>query len=164
MTDPFTVRPATIADYAQMCALLAEVDELHRIHLPWMFKKPPAEPRSTAFFEQLIESEDSALLVAEVGPTLVGVATALLRNSPDFALFVSQRWCVLDNIAIVRPWRRRGIGSALIRHAEQWAQARGANWIELGVYEFNETARSFYRSLGYAPVSTKLRKPLHAGG
>ena len=144
-----------------MCALLAEVDELHRLNLPWLFQKPTAEPRSKAFFEQLLNSGTSLVLVAEAGSRLVGVATALMKSSPDFALFVSQCWGVLDNIAVAKSWRRRGVGAALIADAERWLRDRRANWIELGVYEFNQDARSFYRALGYLPVLTKLRKPLH---
>ena len=159
MTDPFVVRSAALGDYHEMCALLAEVDELHRSNLPWMFQRPTAEPRSKEFFEQLLNGEDSAVLVAHSGPELVGVATTLLRSAPDFALFIAQRWGVLDNIAVSKSWRRRGVGTALIRDAERWAERHGANWIELGVYEFNDEARAFYRSLGYSPVSTKLRKP-----
>ena len=159
MADTFSVRPATLSDYEQMRALLAEVDELHRVHLPWMFQEPAVEPRSKGFFEQLIEDEHSALLVAEADSRLVGVATALLRTAPNFPVFIAQTWGVLDNIAIAQAWRRRGVGSALIEHAERWLQDRSANWIELGVYEFNEGARAFYQKLGYLPVSTKLRKP-----
>jgi GNAT superfamily N-acetyltransferase len=66
---------------------------------------------------------------------------------------------VLDNIAVAQAFRRRGVGSALIREAERWVRAQGASWLELGVYEFNQEARAFYQSLGYAPVLSKLRKP-----
>lgn len=162
MTGSFIVRGATLDDYREMCALLSEVDELHRSNLPWMFEKPAVEPRSVQFFEQLLGSQDSTLLVADSGTRLVGVAAVLVRNSPDFALFVRQSWAVLDNIAVSKNWRRRGVGTALIRDAERWAEARGAHWLELGVYEFNDEARAFYAALGYLPVSTKLRKPFPA--
>ena len=162
--EPFVVRAATLEDYDGMRALLAEVDDLHRLNLPWLFQKPTEEPRSREFFEQLLGSEHSSLLVADAAGQIVGVATALLRTSPDFALFITQTWGVLDNIAVSSSWRRRGVGTALIREAEHWVRARGASWIELGVYEFNEDARSFYRTLGYSPVSTKLRKPFHSPG
>ena len=156
---PFAIRPATLSDYEPMRALLAEVDELHRLRLPWMFQEPAVEPRPPDFFEQLLADDRSALLVAEAEARLVGVATAVIRTAPDFPVFLAQTWGVLDNIAVLQPWRRRGVGTALIRHAERWVQGRGANWIELGVYEFNAEARAFYQALGYAPVLTKLRKP-----
>jgi ribosomal protein S18 acetylase RimI-like enzyme len=159
MDEPFIVRAATLGDYDSMCTLLGEVDELHRLNAPWLFRKPSTEPRSRAFFEQLLGSEDAAVLVADATGPIVGVATALMRPSPDFAVFLSQTWGVLDNIAVSKSWRRRGVGTALTRNSERWAQGRGAKWIELGVYEFNAGARSFYQTLGYCPVSTKLRKP-----
>lgn len=162
MTEPFVVRSATLGDYREMCGLLAEVDELHRSNLPWMFKEPALEPRPVQFFEQLLGSSDSAVLVADSGARLIGVAAVLMRSSPDFAVFVRQSWAVLDNIAVATSWRRRGVGTALIRDAERWAEARGAHWLELGVYEFNDDARAFYRALGYLPVSIKLRKPFPA--
>ncbi len=100
MSEAFIVRTATLSDYDGMCALLAAVDELHRLNVPWMFRKPSAEPRSKDFFEQLLSSEDSTVRVAEAHDQVVGVATVILRNAPDFAVFVSQRWGVLDNIAV----------------------------------------------------------------
>jgi ribosomal protein S18 acetylase RimI-like enzyme len=159
LADTFSVRRATRSDYQQMRALLAEVDELHRLHLPWMFQEPAVEPRPQAFFEQLIVDEHSALLVAEADSRLVGVATVQLRTAPNFPVFIAQTWGVLDNIAVAQAYRRRGVGSALIRDAERWVRGRGASWLELGVYEFNDEARAFYQSLGYTPVLSKLHKP-----
>ncbi|MEI9937132.1 MAG: GNAT family N-acetyltransferase [Pseudomonadota bacterium] len=164
MSEPFRVRAATLGDYDGMRALLAEVDELHRLNMPWLFQTPTTEARSKDFFEDLLGGENSTVLVADAGPEIVGVATALTRTSPDFAVFVSQSWGVLDNIAVSKSWRRRGVGTALIHDAERWVRVRGARWIELGVYEFNDDARAFYRKLGYLPISTKLRKPFHGVG
>lgn len=164
MAEPFLVRTATEGDYDGVGALLGEVDELHRLNVPWLFQRPAAEPRSNDFFQRLCESDDQALLVADAAGHVVGAATVLVRAAPDLALFVPQSWGVLDNLAVAKTWRRRGVGTALTREAERWSKSRGANWVELGVYEFNEQARSFYRALGYLPVSTKLRKPLGDGG
>jgi len=163
MPEPFIVRDASLGDYDSMCALLAQVDELHRLNVPWLFCKPSTEPRSMGFFEQLLRSNDGTVLVADAAGHVVGIATALMRSSPDFPVFLTQTWGVLDNLAVSESWRRRGVGTSLIREAERWVHGRGAKWIELGVYEFNAGARSFYQTLGYAPVSTKLRKPLHSG-
>jgi GNAT superfamily N-acetyltransferase len=160
VTEPFVVRSASPDDYGALAALLAQVDELHRVHAPWVFQQPETEPRPREFFDELLANEDSGVLVADAAGGLAGVATVMMRRAPDFAVFIKQSWGVLDNIAVASAWRRRGVGRALARAAEQWALGRGAKWLELGVYEFNVEARAFYRALGYSPVTTKLRKPL----
>lgn len=143
-----------------MAALLAQVDELHRVNEPWIFHQPESAPRPQEFFDELLANEGSTILVAEAKGELAGAATVMMRSAPDFAVFINQSWGVLDNIAVVSSWRRRGVGRALTRAAERWALGRGAKWLELGVYEFNTQARAFYQALGYSPVSTKLRKVL----
>jgi GNAT superfamily N-acetyltransferase len=162
MSEPFVIRTAVPDDYRGIATLLAEVDELHRVRLPWLFRSPTSEPRPPGFFEQLLNGDSSTILVADAG-SIIGVATVLIRTAPEFPVFVQQTWGVLDNIAVSGTWRRRGVGTALLRAAETWARRQHEKWLELGVYELNHEARAFYAALGYLPVSTKLRKPLTEG-
>lgn len=161
MIASLLVREATPADYESVVALLAEVDALHAEGAPWMFRTPSSEPRSRQFFVEQLSRLDSTLLVADAGE-LVGVATVILRSAPEFGVFVAQHWGVLDNIVVGKRWRRHGVGRALTHAAEAWALQRGAQWLELVVYDFNTEARGFYEALGYLPASVKLRKPLSA--
>jgi GNAT superfamily N-acetyltransferase len=162
MTDAFVIRVAASGDYAEVAALLAEVDELHRVQLPWLFRVPEVDPRPPEFFEQVLAADSSTMFVADAG-SIVGVARVIVRSAPEFAVFIPQSWGVLDSIAVARAWRRRGVGTALTCAAETWARQQHVKWIELGVYEFNHEARAFYETLGYCPVSTKLRKSFTEG-
>jgi GNAT superfamily N-acetyltransferase len=159
VAEPFAIRSATLSDYTAVCALFDQVDELHRFHLPWRFRTPPTQPRSASYFESLVNGPDTTMLVADAH-AVVGVATVEIKRSSEFAVFVPTKWGWLDALAVDAGWRRRGIGTALVRAAERWARERNARWLELGVYEFNETARGFYEAAGYAPLLTRLRKPL----
>ena len=152
------IRRARPDDYAQARGLLDALDELHRERAPWMFKTPASQPRPESFFTDLLNSDDSAVFVDDAGQ-LVGIAHGLMRAAPDFPVFVRQRWGVLDGLVVDPAWRRRGIGKLLTLSIEEWALGLGAPWVELNVYEFNADARKFYESLGYLPMSTKLRKP-----
>jgi GNAT superfamily N-acetyltransferase len=162
LADAFTIRSGAPSDHAGACALFDQVDELHSAHLPWRFRTPPTPPRSTSYFEALVNGADSTVLVADAG-TVVGIATVEIKRAPDFGVFVPHKWGWLDGLAVADDWRRRGVGTALVRAAERWAAAREAQWLELGVYEFNEAARGFYEAVGYAPLLTRLRKPLGSG-
>ncbi len=154
----FIIRRASSPDYEATCALNAEGDDLHRRNVPWLFRTPEGEPRSRELFETQVAGPDTAVFVADAGPT-VGVALALMKTAPDIPIFVPQRWCVLDNLVVASSWRRRGVGTALVRAVEAWAHGRHARWVELGVYRFNEDARALYESLGYSDVLTKMRRP-----
>lgn len=86
----------------------------------------------------------------------------LLEASPRTLSLRAPEWTrkadADEGLVVDLAWRRRGIGKRLARAVERWALALGARWIELNVYEFNAEARRFYESLGYNPLSTKLRK------
>lgn len=54
--------------------------------------------------------------------------------------------------------RRRGVGSALMLHAETWARARGNYQIGLQVFQHNQPALQLYTKLGYQPQSLSMVK------
>ena len=56
--------------------------------------------------------------------------------------------------------RRKGIGKALMLHAEAWAKARGDRQIGLQVFQANHAARSLYDHLGFCTQSLWMVKPL----
>ena len=159
MSEDCVIRPATPADYEATFALFDSLDALHREQLPWLFRAPAERPRSRDYFDKLVSSDRTSVLLA-VASSIVGLATVRLQSAPDLAVFIPQHWGVIDDIVVLPSWRRRGIGARLARAAENWANERGAAWLELGVYDFNTEARAFYEALGYVPVSTKLRRPL----
>ena len=56
--------------------------------------------------------------------------------------------------------RRQGIGSALVRHAEQWARDRGDSQIGLQVFQHNQPALSLYQHLNYQTQAFWMIKSL----
>jgi GNAT superfamily N-acetyltransferase len=156
------IRRAAPDDYAGVCRLLDETDDVHRPELPWLVVKPPeGVSRPREYFEPFYQGTRCVAIVAEGAPDgLVGVVLALLTHTEDFPVIRPARYGVLDVIGVRESHRRRGIGERLVRAAEEWALAGGAEWLQLGVYEFNQSAQRFYEKLGYAVISRKLRKPL----
>ena len=56
----------------------------------------------------------------------------------------------LYSVAVHPAHQHRGIGSALVRHAEQALMARGCMKLNLQIVSGNESVAAFYASLGYA--------------
>lgn len=64
-------------------------------------------------------------------------------------------------IHVTEGFRRRGIGKAMIGFAESWCRERGLASLALDVGSCNASADALYRSMGYEPRSSVLRKILH---
>lgn len=58
--------------------------------------------------------------------------------------------------------RRRGIGSALMVHAQEWAATRGDRQIGLQVFLSNQAALTLYRKLGFQTQSLWMVKSLQS--
>ncbi|EHC18157.1 GNAT family N-acetyltransferase [Fischerella thermalis] len=61
---------------------------------------------------------------------------------------------------VVPKHRRRGIATALMRYAEDWARNRGDRQMGLQVFQSNQAALNLYSGLGYQTQSLWLKKLL----
>lgn len=64
------------------------------------------------------------------------------------------------DIAIEEPHRRRGLGSAALKLAEDEAGRRGSTLMELHVFGWNTRAIKLYEKSGYGYVDMVMSKPL----
>ncbi len=85
-------------------------------------------------------------LIARIDGTAVGFAC--LRLIPW--LCYDPPYAELTELFVREPFRRRGIASALVAHAQGIARAAGANELRILTGRANPAARAFYRKLGCA--------------
>jgi GNAT superfamily N-acetyltransferase len=91
-------------------------------------------------------------VLAEADNDLVGFALWLVffgTMSGSYAMFV-------NNLFVVEPYRRRGIGSAIFRHLARIAVEKQYSVIQWDVNRLNTQAIEFYRRLGSQRVSNDL--------
>jgi ribosomal protein S18 acetylase RimI-like enzyme len=154
------IREAARGDYEGLCANIEEVDRMHREALPHRFKAPDGPARERSYIANAIRAPDAGLFVAEVQGQLAGFVHVIVKDVRAVPIFAPRRYAAVDNLAVKRAHHRGGIGRALMKRAEAWAQTKGATSIELNVYAFNQTAQAFYRRLGFETLSHHLCKSL----
>jgi ribosomal protein S18 acetylase RimI-like enzyme len=156
-----TLRAARYTDYDALCALLEEIDELHREQHPEFFRQPPGPARSASYMRSLIADSKVGFFVAVEEEALVGCIIIAAHQTPDLPILMPRSYAVVDCVVVREAVRGRGVGRALMARGERWARERGLEAIELNVFEFNTAAQAFYEELGYEVVSRRMVKPLH---
>ena len=67
-------------------------------------------------------------------------------------------------MAVARPWRGRGVGSALMQTAVQWAREQGLHKLSLSVFAHNEAAIGLYRKLGFVEEGRRVQQYRRSSG
>lgn len=118
----------------------------------WLFAPPGSKPPTwnpdwaRVALLDAIDSDSSTVLIAVEGDRVVGICTAYLD-------ILSVRYglrCWIEDFAVDPERRSRGIGSALLAAAREWAAANGASHLELDSAAERVDAHRFYRREGAA--------------
>jgi ribosomal protein S18 acetylase RimI-like enzyme len=155
------IRRATSGDLEALRGLYAVLFGEHAAALPDVLCVPEPLEGDPAEFAEALVNPACFFAVAEEGARVMGFIDASRRDPTDEA-DVQVPWCSVNNIAVDPACARTGIGTALLRAAEEWARGRGYGQMRLTVFEFNERARAFYDRAGYATLSRQLVKRLDA--
>lgn len=99
----------------------------------------------------------SHLFVAEAADgTRVGFIH--LQRTEDY--FTGRSNCHIADLAVAPDHEGRGVGKALLAHAERWAREQQCQLLTLAVFPGNERARRLYEAAGYGTDLLRLAKPL----
>lgn len=125
-----------------------------------------ASVRTEADYEQWITSptlDTSLWQVAWDGDEVAGSVMTSINAEENEKLGLNIAW--LDHISVRRPWRKRGVASALIASTLGILRERGMDIAALGVDAENPTgALRVYEAMGFARHKTGIsyRKPLNS--
>ena len=99
--------------------------------------------------EWLFDKEKAEVLIAREGETPVGFALYF----HNFSTFLGRAGIYLEDLFVLKEYRGRGYGKALLRRLAQIAVERGCGRLEWCSLDWNQPSIDFYRSLGAVPMS-----------
>jgi GNAT superfamily N-acetyltransferase len=145
VAEAVTIRRAVPADARVLCELLAQLGY------------PASEPEIPARLAAIANFPRAAAFVATNGyGEVVGLATthifpSLHDNSPI-------AW--LTSLVVLEDARGAGMGSALVKHVEQWAAANGASRLSLTSGARRRESHAFYERREYEQTGLRFSKIL----
>ncbi len=137
--ESLNIRPSTLDDRAKVIALWERV-----------FPDDPPHNAPAKVFDAKFLVADGLLFVADDAECIIGTVMATYDGH--------RGW--LYKVAVSPEYRRRGIGTNLVRHAIAALRAVGCIKVNLQIRATNTAVRGFYESLGFE-AEERLSMGLH---
>jgi ribosomal protein S18 acetylase RimI-like enzyme len=147
------IRSARSSDALCLGALATQVffDTYATIGINRDLANEAREHYSEEVFARRLASSEVEIAVAESGNNLVGFIDIQRNSVCPVSSFTGPE---ILRLYIQSPFQSRGLGHALLRHAEARAQAQGQKTIWLTAWVGNSRAVGFYPQAGYERVGT----------
>jgi RimJ/RimL family protein N-acetyltransferase len=139
VSERVEVRQARDEDRLQLASLFAAVAE----ERDGIASEPPVDIEARAASWRL-----DGDLVAEVAGEIVG----------QIHVDATRHGFGEIGMAVAREWRGRGVGSALMAAAIEWARERGLHKLSLSVFAHNEAAIALYRKFGFVEEGRRRKQ------
>jgi RimJ/RimL family protein N-acetyltransferase len=142
---PFQIRLAHDDDRVPLAVLFAAVAE----ERDGIATEPPVDVEARAASWTL-----DGTLVAVAGGEIVG-SLHVERSRFGFGEL---------GMTVAREWRGRGVGSAVLAAAIEWARERGLHKLSLSVFPHNAAAIALYRKFGFVEEGRRVKHFRRANG
>ena len=151
------IRPAQLADTEVIGNVYAELfAHMHTLQPDYYLQAQQDE----GFIKAMIESDQAALFVAEKDSRVLGFIIVQQQKTPPYNCITPHDVAYVIDLVVTETARRMGIGKQLMQAAQEWAQVRGLDYIELGVLSNNTGAIGLYEQLGFEHSTALMRKGL----
>ncbi len=148
----FTIRTAQPEDAAALLAYILPIAEETEFFIIEPDEFPASEEQEQKWIREHLDSPGKILLLAETSGGIIGNLN--FENGPYRR--IAHRGTL--GITVVKPWRRHGVGTALLQTLLQWAAVNAlVEKVCLEVFTTNETAIGLYKKLGFREEGLRLK-------
>lgn len=140
------IRKAEKKDIPGLINLLYQVDAVHNGIRPDLFKGNTAKYNEQEL-EEILKDDSKPIFVYDDGKIL-GHAFCQINEVKNHRLLQDAKTLYIDDICVDELSRGRHIGKALYEYVRDYAKSIGCHNITLNVWEGNDSAYNFYKSMG----------------
>jgi ribosomal protein S18 acetylase RimI-like enzyme len=149
ITDPVTIRVATLADLEIVAELRLALVREHGENLLYSRMRPDAPILARRHFAAQLRSPDEVMFLAECGGRTIGILRCV--QVAGIPLVFPALHAYISSVYVVPEARRCGVLRKLFMEAVHWCRARGLDEIRLHNAIDNQAANEAWGSLGFEP-------------
>lgn len=144
-------------DHNMIATLNEGVQSLHHLMYPNDFKKFDL-PSVSKWFEHQLNSANWYAYVANIDNRPIGYLLCQIRTRKENAFQYEKKLIHIDQIAVHKEFRQRGVGRKLVQQAFDLAEKMNVHEVQLDHWGKNQRAHAFFKQLGFAPFNLRMKK------
>ncbi len=153
------IRRANENDIPQMLELLKQVNLVHHIGRPDLFKKATKYTKDE--LKEILKDDTRPIFAAvDDTDTMQGYAFCVHQQHIGSNLLTDIKTLYIDDICVDENCRGQHVGKTIYDYVISWAKDNGYYNVTLNVWNCNEGAMKFYESLGMTPYKIGMEQIL----
>lgn len=154
------VRKALKSDIPRILELLVQVDMVHHVARPDLFKGPATKYNGDEIAEILLDPKKPIFIYEDGSGNILGHAFCIEKQVIGDSVLTDIKTLYIDDICVDEKSRGMGVGTALYEYVKQYAKDGGFYNITLNVWEGNPGAIAFYEAMGLKPQKIGMEEIL----
>lgn len=143
-------RRAQNKDIPQIHELLAQVDMVHHIGRPDLFKI--GNKYNDEELKEIIADDNRPIIVAvDDDDVTLGYAFCVFKQQLNDNILTDIKTLYIDDLCVFEHLRGRHIGRQIYEYVKKYAKDNGCYNLTLNVWSCNESAQKFYEAVGMKP-------------
>ena len=150
------IRKANKNDIPGVISLLFQVNAVHHDIRPDLFKGNTVKYNEQELAELFDDESKPIFVYVDEDGNILGHAFCQIIDIKNNQLLQDIRTLYIDDICVDENARGRHIGKAMYEYVRDFAQSIGCNNMTLNVWEGNDSALHFYKSMGMKVQKTGM--------
>jgi GNAT superfamily N-acetyltransferase len=113
------------------------------------YGEPPSEQAAEQFIRERLTDGGARYFLAWLADSGTVTPAGFMHLMPSTNTLAMRAIWLLEDLYVESAFRGRGVGTALLRYAEEFAHSTGAERLTLATAKDNATAQAIYQKLGY---------------
>lgn len=146
-----TIRRAEARDIPGILKLLVQVDMVHHMGRPDLFKGPATKYNEEELAAIIADDARPVFVCVSEDGDVLGHAFCARKQIIGDSVLTDIRSLYIDDICVDEAARGQGVGSAMYGYVKDFAKAEGFYNLTLNVWTCNPGAMRFYEAMGMKP-------------